>query len=111
MANVRLQFAESLLSFQHNSYSVYVSERPCNEITYVKHCIHLGFRLNIRIEEFQGNECLAFSARNVFMMRYNDERRQSAQADLAKITSRPTCMWAYMEQNRDSIISFSVEFG
>src|SRR6218665_633301 len=66
MANVRLQFAESLLSFQHNSYSVYVSERPCNEITYVKRRIHLDIRLNIRIEEFQGNECLAFSARNVY---------------------------------------------
>src|SRR6218665_1627397 len=110
MANVRLQFAESLLSFQHNSYSVYVSERPCNEITYVKRCIHLGIRLNIRIEEFQGNECLAFSARNVYGEVYNDERRQSAQADLAKITS--TCsLCGPMKQNRDSIISFSVEFG
>ena len=28
--------------------------------------MHLGIRLNIRIEEFQGNECLAFSARNVY---------------------------------------------
>jgi len=32
------------------------------------------------------------------MMRYNDERRQSAQADLAKITS--TCMWAYETKQR-----------
>ena len=45
---------------------MYMSERPCNEITQVKRCIHLGIRLNIRIEEFQGNECLAFSAINVY---------------------------------------------
>src|SRR6218665_507736 len=70
---------------------LYVSERPCNEITYVKRCIHLGIRLNIRIEEFQGNESLEMS-----MMRYNDERRQSAQADLAKITS----MWAFGTKQR-----------